>query len=192
MEVSYGEGVASHTGPESCAVAREVVGEALPGECAGRVSSRESSGQLRGADAAETGGGHTERVASARRERTLRGLRPRARTETLRMGTGRSHVRLRLREPQATPGSPRTQSGDGRTWEVGRPRSTWEAAEQSRETGGGGSGGKGTDQGELARAQRAPDTEPGRCAKRARASTSGNRKGEEAAVHGAPASRLRH
>jgi hypothetical protein len=56
MEVSYGEGVASHTGPESCAVAREGRGEALTGECAGQVSSRESFGQLRGADVVETGG----------------------------------------------------------------------------------------------------------------------------------------
>ena len=41
MEVSYGEGVATHTGPESCATDREVWGEALPGVRAGRVSSRE-------------------------------------------------------------------------------------------------------------------------------------------------------
>jgi hypothetical protein len=56
MEVSYGEGLATHTGPESCAVDREVGGEALTGECAGRVSSREISGQLRGADVVDTGG----------------------------------------------------------------------------------------------------------------------------------------
>ena len=41
MEVSYGEGVASHTGPESCAVVREGRGEALTGGGAGRVLSRE-------------------------------------------------------------------------------------------------------------------------------------------------------
>ena len=57
MEVSYGEGLASHTGPESCAADREVGGEALTGECAGRVLSREISGcQLRGADVLDTGG----------------------------------------------------------------------------------------------------------------------------------------
>ena len=57
MEVSYGEGLATHTGPESCAVDREVGGEALTGECAGRVLSREISGfQLRGADVVDTGG----------------------------------------------------------------------------------------------------------------------------------------
>jgi len=37
MGVSYREGVASHTGPESCADAREGRGEALTGERAGRV-----------------------------------------------------------------------------------------------------------------------------------------------------------
>ena len=76
MEVSYGEGVASHTGPESCAVAREGRGEALTGECAGRVSSRESFGQLRGAGAVETGG----RPHRARRYRETR-MDP-ARSET--------------------------------------------------------------------------------------------------------------
>jgi hypothetical protein len=41
MRVLYGEGLASHTGSESCAGAREGVGEALTGECVGRVLSRE-------------------------------------------------------------------------------------------------------------------------------------------------------
>ena len=41
MEVPYGEGVATHTGPKSCADDREVAGEALTGGRAGRVSSRE-------------------------------------------------------------------------------------------------------------------------------------------------------
>jgi hypothetical protein len=68
MEVSYGEGVASHTGPESCAVVREGRGEALTGECAGRVLSREIDGQLRGADAVVTGG----RRNRARRKRETR------------------------------------------------------------------------------------------------------------------------
>lgn len=41
MEVSYSEGVAIHTGPESCVVVREGRREALTGEGAGRVLSRE-------------------------------------------------------------------------------------------------------------------------------------------------------
>ena len=42
MKESYGEGVASHTGPESCIVAREGEGEALTGVHAGWVLSRET------------------------------------------------------------------------------------------------------------------------------------------------------
>jgi RNA-directed DNA polymerase len=56
MKESYGEGVATHTGPESCAVARKGGGEALTGGCAGQVLSREIHESLRGADAVEIGG----------------------------------------------------------------------------------------------------------------------------------------
>jgi RNA-directed DNA polymerase len=41
MQESYGEGVASHTGPESCVVVREGGDEALTGVRAGRVLNRE-------------------------------------------------------------------------------------------------------------------------------------------------------
>ena len=51
MKESYGEGVATHTGPESCAAVRE----ALTGGQAGRVFSRERT-LLRDADAVEEGG----------------------------------------------------------------------------------------------------------------------------------------
>jgi RNA-directed DNA polymerase len=50
MKVSDGEGLATHTGPESCGAVREGGVEALTGERAGRVLSRES-GFLRSADA---------------------------------------------------------------------------------------------------------------------------------------------
>ena len=50
MKESYGEGLATHTGPESCEVAREGGVEALTGVRAGRVLSRESF-FLRSADA---------------------------------------------------------------------------------------------------------------------------------------------
>ena len=76
MRVSYGEGLASHTGPESCADARKGRGEALTGGSAGRVLSRENCGQLRGADAVVTGG----RLHRSRRHRETR-LDP-ARSET--------------------------------------------------------------------------------------------------------------
>jgi hypothetical protein len=41
MQEPYGEGVATHSGPESCAVAREGSGEALTGVRLGWPSSRE-------------------------------------------------------------------------------------------------------------------------------------------------------
>ena len=68
MRESYGEGPATHTGPESCAVVRKTGGEALTGVRAGRVSSREILGSLRGADAVETGG----RPHRTRRQRETR------------------------------------------------------------------------------------------------------------------------
>jgi hypothetical protein len=56
MKVPYGEGVATHTGLESCAPAREDGGEALTGGRAGRALSRENHVPLRGADALEVCG----------------------------------------------------------------------------------------------------------------------------------------
>jgi RNA-directed DNA polymerase len=50
MKESHGEGVATHTGPESCADACKGGREALTGEGAGRVFSRERT-LLRDADA---------------------------------------------------------------------------------------------------------------------------------------------
>ena len=55
MKESYVEGLAAHSGPESCVVAREGRGEALTGERAGRVLSRERN-TLRYADAVGEGG----------------------------------------------------------------------------------------------------------------------------------------
>ena len=50
MKESYVEGLATHSGPESCVVAREGTGEALTGVRAGRVLSRERYEPFRGAD----------------------------------------------------------------------------------------------------------------------------------------------
>jgi hypothetical protein len=75
MEVSHGEGIASHTGPESCEAAREGGVEALTGERAGRVFSRESNA-LRGADAVRRSG---RQHRSCRRRETRSDL---ARSET--------------------------------------------------------------------------------------------------------------
>src|ERR1700687_6147585 len=55
MKESYGEGLATHTGPESCGGARKSTAEALTGVRAGRVFSRERR-SLRGADAVKESG----------------------------------------------------------------------------------------------------------------------------------------
>ena len=55
MKESYGEDLASHTDPESCAVVREDGREALTGACAGELLSREIM-MVRGADALPAGG----------------------------------------------------------------------------------------------------------------------------------------
>ena len=55
MKVPDSEGPANHTGPESCAGVGNGAGEALTGECAGRVLSPEI-GLLLGADALRTRG----------------------------------------------------------------------------------------------------------------------------------------
>jgi hypothetical protein len=55
MKKSYGEGVATHTGPKSCGAAREGSDEALTGECMGRVFSRVRT-LLRDADAVRRSG----------------------------------------------------------------------------------------------------------------------------------------
>jgi hypothetical protein len=55
MRESYVKGLANHDGPESCVEWRDSLGEALTGESAGRVLSRERY-QTRDADAVRTSG----------------------------------------------------------------------------------------------------------------------------------------
>jgi RNA-directed DNA polymerase len=57
MKESYAEGLATHSGPESCGVSRKVSVEALTGVRAGRVLSRERRA-LRDADAVRRSGRH--------------------------------------------------------------------------------------------------------------------------------------
>ncbi len=92
MKESYGEGLASRTGPESCVAVREGSGEALTGVRAGRVLSREKglSGTPTHSLYAE---GHIGFAAIARRIRVPRGRRPRTCTETPCTEPGRSRVR---------------------------------------------------------------------------------------------------
>ena len=67
MQVHHDEGVAIHIGPESCAVVREDLGEALTGERIGQPLSRESLDP--GADAVSSAEGNTFGRAIARSER---------------------------------------------------------------------------------------------------------------------------
>jgi len=87
MRVPYGEGLANHTGPESCGGDRKVVVEALTGVRAGWVSSLEIF-NVRSADGLRPSEGNTGRVAIARPVRAPRGLRPHARTQAPHSGGG--------------------------------------------------------------------------------------------------------
>jgi len=75
VEVDCSEGVATRTGPESCASDRQARGEALAGERAGRPSSRESP--IPAADAVPWAEGSTAGCASASIRPARRGLRSR-------------------------------------------------------------------------------------------------------------------
>jgi len=92
MRVPYGEGVASHTGPEPCGGDRKVVVEALAGVRAGWVSSLENV-FIRSADGLRPSEGNTGRVAIARPGRAPRGLRPQARTHAPHLGGGASRAK---------------------------------------------------------------------------------------------------
>jgi len=75
MQESYGEGVASHTGPESCAGAREGMGEALS-RGTSRPGMEPRNTPLPGADAVHGGGRqhrgprHRERPVDPARSKT--------------------------------------------------------------------------------------------------------------------------
>ncbi len=75
MQVHYGEGVANHTGPESCAVYREVCGEALTGERAGQPLSHERF-LIQDADGVAFPEGKTSGCDIASTRSVLRGRRP--------------------------------------------------------------------------------------------------------------------
>jgi len=84
------KGRASQIGPESCALHREVQGEALTGAPMGQVLSRESP-LVRDADAVCVAEGNTAGCAIASALPVPRGLRPWHAGETSCSGTGRSH-----------------------------------------------------------------------------------------------------
>ena len=101
MKESYGEGVATHTGPESCVSARKDPGEALTGERTGRVFNRERA-NLRDADALGAGG----RPHHARRHRKTYASPARSQTPSMLGHT--------LAETQESPDSPVAARATGR------------------------------------------------------------------------------
>ena len=108
MKESYVKGLAAHSGPESCVVARKGRGEALTGVRAGRVLSRERN-LLRGADAV----GESGRPHPTHRQREMR--RGPARSETPCMYGNTS------RENREVPCPPATDGAAGR---VGKSKDT--------------------------------------------------------------------
>ena len=108
MKESYVEGLAAHSGPESCVVAREGRGEALTGMRAGRVLSRERH-SLRGADAV----GESGRPHPGHRYREMPGNPARSETPCTLGSTSRGN--------REVPGSPWTKDVWGR---VGKSKDT--------------------------------------------------------------------
>src|SRR5687768_1566327 len=120
MKEPYGEGVAIHSGPESCVVVRKGHGEALTGVRLGWVLSRENARNDRGADAVVGSG----RLHPARRYRETCGSFARSETPSMDGNTlhGNREIPfcLRPREPQSASGSLRTHADDERRREVGQ------------------------------------------------------------------------
>src|SRR5258707_3128471 len=74
VQVHHDEGVANRIDPESCADAREGIGEALTGERIGQPLSREST-LIPGADVVPLTEGNTDGRANASAQTAPRGLR---------------------------------------------------------------------------------------------------------------------
>jgi hypothetical protein len=88
MKEPYGEGIASHTGPESCVVSREAGHEVLTGVHADGVLSREITWN-QDADAVYSAGRQHQRVRYREHLLDLRGQRPPICVEPPRARTGR-------------------------------------------------------------------------------------------------------
>jgi hypothetical protein len=101
MKESYGEGLATHTGPESCGAAREGGDEAWTGERMGRVFSRVRN-LLRDADAV----GESGRPHSVRRYREAHWSPARSETPCTYGSTSRGNREI--------PWPPRAASARGR------------------------------------------------------------------------------
>src|SRR5271157_465931 len=160
VQVHHDEGVANRIDPESCAVAREGISEALTGERTGQPLSREST-LIPGADVVPVTEGNTDGRDIASAQTARRGRRP-------------WHVRtLFAREPgdlaidrsataaESASGRRGAVADDARSREVRPCHSSWEADEQSGAIRRGAGGAKGRGQGECEPAKHGPGTEPG-------------------------------
>jgi hypothetical protein len=90
VRVSYGEGLASHSGPESCVCDRKVVGEALTGGAASRDIEPRKLHKEQDASLVHPGEGQHQSNRPGKVVRVLRGRRPRARAQAFYTGTERS------------------------------------------------------------------------------------------------------
>jgi RNA-directed DNA polymerase len=108
MKESHVKGLATHDGPESCAAIGEKSGEALTGEGAGRVLSRERN-LLRDADAV----GESGRQHRAHRQREMRSSPARSKTPCTYGSTSREN-----REVLCSP------LADGAAGRVGKSKDT--------------------------------------------------------------------
>jgi hypothetical protein len=116
MKVPYGEGLATRTDSESCVVVREDGGEALTGERAGRVFSREMHTPWReprvlwGADALRRSG----RPHRARRQREARPDPARSETPCMLGHTANGNREIPRLSPPQSVGGRIGKSKDGR------------------------------------------------------------------------------
>ncbi len=90
MRVLYGEGLATHSGPESCVCNRKGAGEALTGGAASRDIEPRKSHKDQDASAVHLSEGQHQIGRNGEADRVLRGRRPRARAQTFHAGTERS------------------------------------------------------------------------------------------------------
>jgi len=92
VQVPYGEGVATHIGPEPCADVRKGAGEASAGECTGQPLNRERP-IIPGADTVPNVEGHTHGRAICERPDDPAWSQTLACADASCTGTGRSHGR---------------------------------------------------------------------------------------------------
>ena len=112
MQVPYGDGVATHIGPEPCADVRKGAGEASAGECTGQPLNRERP-IIPGADTVPNVEGHTHGRAICERPDDPAWSQTLACAEAPCAGTGRSHGRppaLVLRAAPVRIGKARSRS----------------------------------------------------------------------------------